>query len=106
MLFDLENFKRKVQLNPVKYDTKNLLPLVAQARERGDMIINLGKCYLNLKDYWALYFSGVYTEDDELGPGYWNTILFLTKESHGQYLKHKEEEFVKNFNLLFTAGIL
>lgn len=104
MLFDLENFKRKVKENPTKYDKRNnLIPLIEKARlERRDEIV-LFRANLYLADVWVIHYMGCFNEFEHLGSG-WNDHIFLSKEAHEKYLNRIEQNLIEDLMPFVEMG--
>lgn len=61
-LFDVENWKRKIKLNPIKYDKQGLLSVFREAKGIGldSIIIDIN---LYTADTWVFEYLGIKEED-------------------------------------------
>lgn len=96
LLFDLENYKRKVRENPAKYDWRNhLIPLVEEARKEGKKTISLRNIDFYIADVWVLDSIGCSSELEFIAHGHWFEHIFLDEESRKKYLEEKDKEFIQ-----------
>ncbi len=109
MLFDYENFKKKVLENPQKYDKQGFIPLIEKARKEGEKVIKIWRGDMYLADRHILESLGAYHEDDEMGSCGWYCCIFLDKETYKSHIQRKVDHFIEQLCLFpdfFTRSSL